>query len=107
MPSNIFQRLSVILKDKQKKTLFNKYFKEETESAFAYKVDVQQDGLIPDIQKESQNSEFMTTPIDEIAKKVGGEVRIDSQDSSQNEDIFGSFGTGIREIKFEDTQSDN
>lgn len=107
MPSNIFQRLSVLLKDKQKKTFFYKYFQEDTEKAFLYKVESEAEGIMPEIHHESKDSEFMTVPLDEIAKKIQQEQQDTQQETSQGSDIFSSFGAGIREISFEDSQSEN
>ncbi len=102
MPSNIYARLSSILKDKQRKSFFFKYFKNETENAFAYKVESEAEGIMPEIHHESKDAEFMTVPLDEIVKKMQKETKEEEQ---QGSDIFGTFGAGIREINFEDGQT--
>lgn len=97
MQNDIFKRLAKFSSDKKKKSQLYFFFKEEVEKAFFIKFEEEK----PDIISE-ESSKMKEATIEKTTPEKQSNKQIDEES-----DLFSTFGTGIRELKFDDSQAED
>ena len=97
MQNDLFKKLVKLTDDKKKKSQLYFFYKEEVEKAFSIKFEEEKPDIISEVSSEK---------VEAIIEKTTSEKQSDKK-TDEESDLFSTFGEGIRELKFDDSKSEN